>query len=159
MNISKRYRSYSNLFHRTSFSIANAMKGFVEWRKVASFCLFTIWKAIQIFQKCVIEHWHFLAEWFISNVFRVEHDWKIMVRFMKWSFQDDFVETALGAVLRTPGLILCDYWHQKCLEYSIPKSLEFTDFTDASLHLAVLLMVRLDNDIRGWHFWWNISFV
>ena len=49
MNISKRYRSYSNVFDRTSFSIANAMKGFVEWRKVASFCLFTIWKAIQIF--------------------------------------------------------------------------------------------------------------
>ena len=70
-----------------------------------------------------------------------------MVRFMKWSFQDDFVEIAFGAVLRTPGLILCDYWHQKCLEYSIPKSLEFTDFTDASLHLAVLLMVRINIEI------------
>ena len=70
-----------------------------------------------------------------------------MVRFMKWNFQDDFVEIAFGAVLRTPGLILCDYWHQKCLEYSIPKSLEFTDFTDASLHLAVLLMVRINIDI------------
>ena len=64
-----------------------------------------------------------------------------MIRIYKWNFQEEFVEKVLGAVLRTPGLILCDYWHQQCLDYSIPKSLSYGDVTDASLHLAVLVMV------------------
>ena len=65
-----------------------------------------------------------------------------MIHFLKWSFQDEFIETALGAILRTPGLILCDYWHQKCLDYSVPKSLELTELSESSLHLSVLLLVR-----------------
>ena len=66
----------------------------------------------------------------------------MMIHFLKWSFQDEFIETALGAILRTPGLILCDYWHQKCLDYSVPKSLELTELSESSLHLSVLLLVR-----------------
>ena len=65
-----------------------------------------------------------------------------MIHFLKWSFQDEFIETALGAILRTPGLILCDYWHQKCLDYSVPKSLELAELSESSLHLSVLLLVR-----------------
>ena len=65
-----------------------------------------------------------------------------MIHFLKWSFQEEFIETALGAILRTPGLILCDYWHQKCLDYSVPKSLELTELSESSLHLSVLLLVR-----------------
>jgi len=64
----------------------------------------------------------------------------MMIHFLKWSFQDEFIETALGAILRTPGLILCDYWHQKCLDYSVPKSLELTELSESSLHLSVLLL-------------------
>ena len=65
-----------------------------------------------------------------------------MIHILKWSFQEEFIETALGAVLRTPGLILCDYWHQKCLDYSVPKSFELTELSDSSLHLSVLFLVR-----------------
>ena len=63
-----------------------------------------------------------------------------MIRIFKWSFQEEAVECVLGSVLRTPGLILCDYWHQKCLDFSVPKSFDFEDLTDASLHLSVLML-------------------
>ena len=64
-----------------------------------------------------------------------------MNRIYKWSFEADTIETILGSVLRTPGIILLDYWHQKCLDFSVPKSLELDDMADASLHLSVLLLV------------------
>ena len=66
-----------------------------------------------------------------------------MIRILKWSFQDNIFETVFGAILRTPGLILCDYWHQKCVDFSIPKSAELADLSDACLHLSVLLRVTL----------------
>ena len=66
-----------------------------------------------------------------------------MIDFLKRSFQGDFVEVAINAILRTPGLILCDYWHQKCLDYSVPKSLEIAELSDSSLNLSVLFLVRI----------------
>ena len=65
-----------------------------------------------------------------------------MIRIIKWDFQEEFIEKVLAAVLRTPGLILCDYWHQQCLEYSFPKSFGYADVTDASLNSTVLILVR-----------------
>ena len=67
-----------------------------------------------------------------------------MVRIINLDFQEEFIEKVLAAVLRTPGLILCDYWHQQCLEYSFPKSFGYADVTDASLNSTVLILVRLD---------------
>ena len=64
-----------------------------------------------------------------------------MNRIYKWTFEADTIETVLGSILRTPGIILLDYWHQKCLDFSVPKSLDLDDMADASLHLTVLLLV------------------
>ena len=64
--------------------------------------------------------------------------WVIMLTRMATAGDKDF-----GAILRTPGLILCDYWHQKCVDFSIPKSAELADLSDACLHLSVLLMVTI----------------
>ena len=66
---------------------------------------------------------------------------KKMNRIYKWTFEADTIETVLGSILRTPGIILLDYWHQKCLDFSVPKSLDLDDMADASLHLTVLLLV------------------
>ena len=63
-----------------------------------------------------------------------------MVRLLKWSLPSEWAETVITAILRTPGLIFCDFWHKKCLDYSVPKSWDAVDLSDASLHLSVLLL-------------------
>ena len=81
-----------------------------------------------------------------------------MVRIINWDFQEEFIEKVLAAVLRTPGLILCDYWHQQCLEYSFPKSFGYADVTDASLNSTVLILVRSNHDQINYILNLNVQF-
>ena len=74
-----------------------------------------MYETLRFFRVKAFKKWLLSTLLFMLEYDKVENNWNLTTATMllwKWDVSEDLIGAVLTAVLKTPGLIMVEYWHQ-----------------------------------------------